>query len=79
MVGTESEKILSYGTQISNCKQCEVNKLTGRVKKHHCIMNWGDSSKAMEIELVVAMLVSDNTEKVRVSATIMDEDCNCKN
>ena len=42
-------------------------------------MNWGDSSKAMEIELVVAMLVSDNTEKVRVSATIMDEDCNCKN
>ena len=42
-------------------------------------MNWGDSSKEMEIELVVAMLVSDNTEKVRVSATIMDEDCNCKN
>ena len=79
MVGTESEKILSYGTQISNCKQCEVNKVTGRVKKHDCIMNWGDSSKAMESELVVDVLVLDTTEKVCISATIIDEDCNCKN
>ena len=79
MVGTESEKILSYGTQISNCKQCEVNKVTARVEKHDCIMNWGDSSKAMESELVVDVLVLDTTEEVCISATIMDEDCNCKN
>ena len=25
LIETENEKILSYGTQISNCKQCQVN------------------------------------------------------
>ena len=71
---TESEKILSYGTPISNCKQCKVNKVTGRVKEHDCRMNWGGSSKAMEGDLAVDLLVSGNTEKARISTIIMDED-----
>ena len=48
-IGTESEKILSYGTRISNCNQCEVNKVTGWVKEHDCRMNWGGSSKAWQL------------------------------
>ena len=74
LIGTESEKILSYGTRISNCKQCEVNKLTGPVKEHDCRMNWGGSSKAMESDLAVDMLVSGTTEKACISTIIMDED-----
>ena len=74
LIGTESEKILSYGTPISNCKQCKVNKVTGRVKEHDCRMNWGGSSKAMEGDLAVDLLVSGNTEKARISTIIMDED-----
>ena len=74
LTGTESEKILSYGTGISNCKQCEVNKVTGRVKEHDCRMNWGGTSKAMESYLAVDMLVSGTKEKARISTVIMDED-----
>ena len=74
LIGTESEKFLSYGTRISNCKQCKVNKVTGRVKKHDCRMNWGGSSKAMESDLAVDMLVSGTTEKACISTIIMDED-----
>ena len=74
MIGTESEKILSYGTQISNCKQCEVNKVTDWVKEHDCRMNWGGISKAMESDLAVDMLVSGTTEKACISTIIMDED-----
>ena len=74
LIGTESEKILSYGTRISNCKQCEVNKVTGRVKEHDCRINWGGSSKAMERNLAVDTLVSGTTEKTRISTIIMDED-----
>ena len=73
-IGTESEKILSYGTRISNCKQCEVNKVTCRVKEHDCKMNWGGSSKVMESDLAVDMLVLGTTEKFRISTIIMDED-----
>ena len=39
LIGTESENILSYGTQISNCNQCEVNKVKGRLKEHDRRMN----------------------------------------
>ena len=38
LIGTESEKILSYEAWISNCKQFEVNKVTVRVKEHDCRM-----------------------------------------
>ena len=72
--GTEIEKILSYGTRISNCKQCEVNKVTGRVKEHGCNMNWGGSSRAVESDLAVDILVSGTTETARTSTVIMDED-----
>ena len=74
LIGTENEKILSYGRRISNCKQYEVNKVTGRVKKHDCRMHWGVSSKAMESDLAVDMFVSSTTEKVRISINIIDED-----
>ena len=73
LIGTESEKILIYGTRISNCKQCEVNKVTGRMKDHDCRMNWGGSSKAMESDLAVDMLVSGTPEKARISKIIMYE------
>ena len=74
MIGTESEKILSYGTWISNYKQCEVYIVTGRIKEHDCRINWGGSSMVMESDLAVDMLVSGTIERVRVSKIIMDED-----
>ena len=74
LIGTESEKILSYRTRISNCKQYVVNKVTGRVKEHDLRMNWGVSSKAMGSGLAVDMLVSGTTEKARISTIIMDKD-----
>ena len=73
LIGTESEKIFSYGTQTSYCKQCEVNKVTGQVNEHDCRMNWGGSSKAMESNLSDDMLVADTTES-RISTIIIDED-----
>lgn len=45
---TENGKIYSYGTCVSNCKQCEVNKVTGQMKEYHCVMKQGGISKAME-------------------------------
>ena len=42
LIGIESEKTLNYGTQvISNCKQCEMNKVAGRVKEQGCRMELG--------------------------------------
>ena len=70
MIGTESEKILSYGTRISNYKQCEVYIVTGRIKEHDCRINWGGSSMVMESDLAV----SGTIERARVSKIIMDED-----
>ena len=74
MIGTESEKILSYGTRISNYRQCEVNKVTVQVKEHDCRVNWGSSSKAIESDLAVDMLVLGTTKKAHISTSIMDED-----
>ena len=37
--------------------QCEMNKITGQMKEHDCGMNWRGSSKAMESDLAVDMLV----------------------
>ena len=74
LIGTESEKILSYRARISNCKQYVVNKVTGRVKEHDLRMNWGVSSKAMGTGLAVDMLVSGTTEKARILTIIMDKD-----
>ena len=51
-----------------------VNKVIGQVKQHNCGINWGGSSKAMESDLAVDMLLSGTTEKARVSTIIMDED-----
>ena len=48
-------------SNVSNSKQCEVNKVTGRVKEHDCRMNWGGSSKAVESDWAVDMLVSGTT------------------
>ena len=51
----QSEKILSYGTQISNCKQRGVNKVTGYVKEHDCRVNWRGNSRVRESDLAVDM------------------------
>lgn len=73
LIRTESEKTLSYGTRISYCKQCKVNKVTGRVKEHDRRMNRVGSSKAVKSVLEVDMLVSGTTEKARISKIVMDE------
>ena len=44
------------------------------MKEHDCRLNWGGSSKAMESDFAVDMLVSGTTEIARLSAIIMDED-----
>ena len=62
LIGTESETILSYETRISNCKQCEGNKVTCRMKEYDCGINWRGSSKAMESVSEVDMIVSGATE-----------------
>ena len=62
LIGTESETILGYETRISNCKQCEVNKVTCRMKEYDCGINWRGSSKAMESVSEVDMIVSGATE-----------------
>ena len=62
LIGTESETILSYETRISNCKQCEGNKVTCRMKEYDCGINWRGRSKAMESVSEVDMIVSGATE-----------------
>ena len=47
-------------------EQCEVNKVTGRVKEHDCRMNWGGSSKTVESDFENDMLVSGTTENARI-------------
>ena len=48
-----------------------MNKVTSRVKEHDCRINWGGSSKEMEIDLAINILVSGTTEKARISAIII--------
>ena len=48
LVGEASGKVLGYGSCITNCKQCEVNRTGGKIKEHNCRMNWNGSSKVME-------------------------------
>ena len=48
-----------------------MNKVTSRVKEHDCRINWGGSSKEMEIDLAVNILVSGTTEKARISTIII--------
>ena len=44
------------------------------MKEHDCRMNWGTSSKAMESDLAVDILVSGTTAKARILTIVMDED-----
>ena len=51
-----------------------MNKVTGQVKEYDFRMDWGGSSKTIESDLVVDMLVSGTTGNARVSTIITDED-----
>ena len=44
------------------------------MKEHNCGMNWGVSSKTMESDLTLDMLVSGTKEQARISTIIIDED-----
>ena len=74
LIGKESGLILDFGTRISNCKQCEVNKSTGSEKAHDCRLNWGGTSKAMESDLAVSLLKNTHSENQHVSTIIGDDD-----
>ena len=74
LIGTECEKILNYGIWISNDKQCEMNKVTGQVREHDCRISCGGSSKQMESDLAVDVLLLGTTQKHCISTIITDED-----
>ena len=71
LIGEVGGLVLDYGTRISNCKQCEVDKS----KVHDCRLNWGGSSKAMESDLAVSMLNSTSCDNHHISTIIGDDDC----
>ena len=74
LIGTECEKILNYGIWISNDKQFEMNKVTGQVREHDCRINWVGSSKQLESDLAVDVLLKGTTQKPCISTIIIDED-----
>ena len=74
LIGKATGKIMSYGSRITNCKQCEVNEAKGIQHEHDCRVNWHGSSKAMEADLAVELLKKCKTPSCRISTIVSDED-----
>lgn len=75
MVGAKTGKIIALETRIKTCRICDYAKKSKiPVREHSCRRNWDGSAKAMESDMVVAMVKKASSAKAAVKTIVGDED-----
>ncbi len=53
IIGANTKKLLYLGVQMKYCKVCNQAENKGETKEHKCFMNWEDSSRSMESDMIL--------------------------
>ena len=75
MVGLKTRKVVEYASRKKMCRFCDVAKSKNTSPKpHDCRKNWEGSAKAMEPDMVVAMVSKAKSPAAEVHTLVGDED-----
>lgn len=75
VVGKHTSKILDYVVKVKNCRICNKHVKADNVPNHDCVKNHHGSSKSMEVDGILEMVIRLHDEKnVRINSITADDD-----